>query len=90
MSIDISQNDFGILCVCALRYCQGRQSYMPRLVQGIVMTHFKDLSDCDLRIIANDERFQSDMNLWGNDCDKDDWQWFYKALREWQAERNNE
>ena len=88
MTIDIDQGDFGTLCVCALRYCHGRQTYMPSLVQGIVMTHFKDLSDYDLRIIANDERFQEETNLWGNDCDKEDWQWFYKMLREWQTERS--
>ena len=88
MTIDIDQEDFGTLCVCALRYCHGRRTYMPSLVQGIVMTHFEDLSDHDLRVIANDERFQEESNLWGNDCDKDNWRWFYKILREWQEERS--
>lgn len=90
MTIDISQEDFGTLCVCALRYCHGRRTYMPSLVQGIVTTHFKDLSDCDLRVIAEDERFQSDMNLWGDECDKADWQWFYKILREYRQEERSE
>lgn len=87
--IDISQNDFGTLCVCALRYCHGRQTYMPSLVQQIVMAHFKDLSDRDLKIIANDERFQADMSLWGDACDMEDWKNFYQILREWQTERSD-
>ena len=87
--IDISQEDFGTLCICALRYCHGRRTYMPSLVQTIVMRHFKDLSDRDLKVIAEDEKYQSDLSLWGDECDKADWQWFYKILREWQTERSS-
>ena len=62
---------------------------MPSLVQQIVMTHFKDLSDRDLKVIADDERFQSDMSLWGDTCDMVDWKNFYQILREYrQAERS--
>ena len=73
MTIDISQEDFGTLCVCALRYCHGRRTYMPSLVQQIVMAHFKDLSDRDLKVIADDESFQSangDRNEWYLDAYK--------------------
>lgn len=88
--IDISQEDFGTLCVCALRYCHGRRTYMPSLVQNIVMAHFKDLSDRELKTIANDERFQTDMSLWGDVCDMVDWKNFYQKLREAQKEREDE
>ena len=90
MTIDISQEDFGTLCVCALRYCHGRRTYMPSLVQTIVIRHFKDLSDRDLKVIADDERFQEDLGLWGDTCDKVDWKNFYQILREWQTERSSE
>lgn len=80
--IDISQEDFGTLCICALRYCHGRQTYMPSLVQEIVQNHFKDLSEKDLKIIAEDERFQREMNLWGSKFDRLDWDNFYFALNE--------
>ena len=83
MTIDISQEDFGTLCVCALRYCHGRRTYMPRLIQEIVQRHFKDISDNDLKLIAEDERFQIDMNLFGDYCDRVDWENFYKELREY-------
>lgn len=88
--IDISQEDFGTLCICALRYCHGRQTYMPSIVQRIVMSHFGDLSEMDLKVIADDERYQSDMSLWGDHCDLVDWKNFYQILREWQTERISE
>jgi hypothetical protein len=34
-SIKLDQENFGTLAICAIRYCQGRQTYMPSLVQGI-------------------------------------------------------
>ena len=89
MTINISQEDFGTLCICALRYCHGRRTYMPSLVQQIVIAHFRDLSDRDLKVIADDEQFQSHMNLFGDPCDKVDWENFYQMLREWQAGREN-
>ena len=88
--IDINQKDFGTLCICALRYCHGRRTYMPSHIQHIVMAHFKDLSDQDLKVIADDEQFQSDMNLWGDYCDLVDWKNFYQILREAQTEREGE
>ena len=89
MTIDIGQNDFGTLCICALRYCHGRRTYMPSLVQSIVKAHFEDLPNWDLEVIADDEHFQETFNLWGDTCDKTDWEKFYQALREHLAERSN-
>ena len=89
-SEDISQEDFGTLCICALRYCHGRRTYMPSLVQSIVVRHFKDLSDRDLKVIADDEQFQSDIDLWGDTCDMVNWKNFYQILRELQTEREGE
>ena len=91
--INISQEDFGTLCICALRYCHGRQTYMPSLVQEIVQNYFKDLSEKDLKIIAEDERFQREMNLWGSKFDRLDWDNFYFVLNEFrqtepQTEKN--
>lgn len=83
MTINISQEDFGTLCICALRYCHGRKTYMPSLVQGIVRQNFEHLSAKDLDVIKNDKDFQASMNLWGDACDKADWERFYNALNEY-------
>lgn len=83
MSINISKEDFGTLCFCALRYCCGRRTYMPSLVQGIVMSHFKDLDEQTLKTIAQEEEYQRRFNLWGDSCDKEDWLNFYRSLKEY-------
>ena len=90
MNIEISQQDFGTLCICALRYCHGRRTYMPSMVQEIVTAHFNDLSDKDLHVIAQDEGFQRDMHLWGDDCDKRSWERFYEKLKMYRKGRLND
>lgn len=87
MKIEIDQDDFGTLCVCALRYCHGRRTYMPRLVQEIVSNHFENLRTKDLVVIRNDETFQREISLWGDDCDKRDWERFYEVLDKYMAQR---
>ena len=79
--IDISKEDFGALCICALRYCQGRKTYMPSHIQGIVSAHFDDLTEKDLKVITEDRVSQQRFGLWGSDIDKADWDKFYARLQ---------
>lgn len=83
--IDISQEDFATLCICALRYCHGRRTYMPGLVQEIVGSHFKDLSDRDLKVIADDKNYQAEFGIWGDTCDKECWERFYDRLEQFRV-----
>ena len=74
MKIDISQEDFGTLCICAIRYCHDRQTYMPSLVQQIVGEHLCEISDKDLAVLLNDCDFQEQFNLYGDEMiDKPGW-----------------
>ena len=88
--IQIDEASFGTLAICAIRYCQGRQTYMPSLVQGIVMGHLKELSDKDLQIMLNDCEDQEKYNLYGDEViDKPGWlKWKEDLLKE--KERRNE
>ena len=71
---NISQEDFGTLAICAIRYCQGRQTYMPDLVRGIVVPHLPDISDNDLDVMIDDCDFQETMKLYGDErIDKPGW-----------------
>lgn len=80
-SIKLGQEHFGTLAICAIRYCQGRQTYMPSLVQGILKPHLKELSDKDLSVMLDDCEFQKRMNLYGsNTIDKPDWLAWKEAL----------
>lgn len=73
MSIEISEEDFGTLCICAIRYCHGRRSYMPSLVQDTVSYHLNEISDRDLQVMLNDCDFQRRFELYGDECDRIDW-----------------
>jgi hypothetical protein len=82
-SIKINQEDFGNLAICAIRYCHGRQTYMPSLIQGILKSHLHELSDKDLNVMIDDCEFQERMNLYGdNTIDKPGWLTWKKALLE--------
>lgn len=71
---NISQEDFGTLAICAIRYCQGRQTYMPGLVREIVVPHLPDISDKDLGVMIDDCDFQETMKLYGDErIDKPGW-----------------
>lgn len=83
MSIKISAGQFGTLAICALRYCQGRRTYMPSLVQQIVGLHLSELRDKDIDVMVEDCRFQRKMDLYGDDCDRVDWlKWEEKVIAE--------
>lgn len=71
---NITQEDFGTLCICAIRYCHGRQTYMPDLVRGIIVPRLSELSDNDLQVLINDCDYQKRFNLYGDErIDKPGW-----------------
>ena len=72
--IRISENIFGILAICAIRYCQGRQSYMPDIVRSVVKNHLDEVTDNDLAVMIADCDFQERANLYGDEkIDKPGW-----------------
>lgn len=74
MKIEMSERDFATLCICAIRYCHGRQTYMPSLVQGIVKEHLSEIPDNDLTVMLNDCDFQAQFKLYGDEkIDKPGW-----------------
>lgn len=73
-SIKLEQENFGTLAICAIRYCQGRQTYMPSLVRDILKPHLKKLSDKDLNVMLDDCEFQERTNTYGDETiDKPGW-----------------
>lgn len=74
IEFDMLQDDIGTLCICALRYAMGRQTYMPGLVRDIVRTLLPKLSYKDICVLVEDCVFQSRMNLYGDEyIDKPGW-----------------
>lgn len=88
--ITLSAEDFGILAVCAIRYCHGRQTYMPDLVRSVVKNHLDEVDDNDLAVMIADCEFQEWANLYGNEkIDKPGWlTWREELLAE--RERRND
>ena len=80
----MDNEDFGTLCICAIRYCQGRRTYMPSLVRDIIRPHLKELSDKDLAVMIDDCSYQKRFDLYGDeDIDKPGWiEWEQELLKE--------
>lgn len=52
--IDINDDNFGAVLNCAIRYCLGRRTYMPKLVMDYVRPLLPDLSDKTLWCMEKD------------------------------------
>ena len=81
MKIDISQEDFGALAVCAIRYCHGRQTYMPNLIQDICKAHLKEFSDNDICVMLNDCERMNDYDYGSSTINKPGWLAWHEALK---------
>lgn len=89
--IRLNKPDFGTLAICAIRYCHGRQTYMPDMVRNIVKKHLPELTDKDLQVMINDCKFQEDMCLYGDDrIDKPGWLWWKETLLTEQRRRGSD
>ena len=79
--IDPTNDDFGAVCNCAVRYCLGRRSYMPSLVCGYITPLLPELTDKTLDCFERDiaDRKQTGFDF-GDSCDYETWDAFYKAV----------
>ena len=82
MMIEIGKSDFATLCICAIRYCHGRRTYMSRLVVDIVGQHLAELSDRDIKVMYDDCRFMNPSDYGDEVIDKPNWLLWEKKLKE--------
>lgn len=76
-----TDEDFGTICVCAVRYCFGRQTYMPSLVQDFARRNFKYLKDNQLKVMVDDINFAERINQLGDErIDKPGWLKFREKI----------
>lgn len=54
INIPDKSNDFGAILICAVRYCIGRQAYMPELVINLTRPLLSKLNDKTLHVMARD------------------------------------
>lgn len=67
-----ADDDFGTICICAVRYALGRRTYIPSIVCRFVKNHVQHMTDKDLFVIKRDIT-EHDVSDYGDDCDCDDW-----------------
>ena len=77
-NIDLADHDFGCLVTCAIRYCLGRCTYMPKLVCDFVFPLLPYLDDQTIGCMERDIR---EAPSYGMDCDYATWMQFLKQLR---------
>ena len=76
--IDLQDEDFGAVINCAIRYCIGRQTYLPQLVVDYVKPLLPHLSDRTVNVMWNDIR---SANSYGDpNIDEPMWMGFLEEL----------
>ena len=45
---------FGTICLCALRYALGRQTYMPGIVQDFIRAHINEIDQSSIKVMLRD------------------------------------
>ena len=89
--ITTTDENFGTLAVCAIRYCQGRMTYMPDLVRGIIRPHLARLTDKTLGVMIRDCESQRQDSLYGDEkIDKPAWLAWEQELKGERERRNKE
>ena len=74
MKINVDDQDLGTICVCALRYAMGRETYMPSLVRDFVRPLLKDLPFKTIAVMFSDCENQARYENYGNETiDKPGW-----------------
>lgn len=86
----IDSTTFGHLAICAIRYCHGRQTYMPSTIQGIVREHLAEISDRDLHVMIEDCKRMSDFDFGDEQIDKPNWIRYRQDLEAEQERRKRE
>ena len=54
MLIDQVNDNFSTICLCAMRYVLGRETYMPGLVQNYIKAHINEINSATIAIMIRD------------------------------------
>lgn len=83
-TINIDDENFQTMLICAIRYSLGRRTYMPHLVIDYITPLIKYLSDKTLNIIERDIRESENIGIGYGDeqIDKPKWLTFHQNIKE--------
>ena len=54
LAVQECNEHFSTICLCAMRYALGRQSYMPSLVQDFIWEHIREIDSGTIEIMIRD------------------------------------
>lgn len=80
--------DFGAVLNCAVRYCLGRQTYMPKLVMDFIRPLLPSLSNITLYVMIKD--VETANNLGDKNIDEPEWGKFLIECKNELDSRKNE
>ena len=78
-------DEFGAVLNCAVRYCIGRRTYMPKLVMDVIRPLLPALTDKTLWCFERDIEGADD---YGADYDEEEWMRFLSEVKAEIARRN--
>ena len=87
--MNITQDEFVLLCTCAIRYCHGRKTYMPYLVLDIVESHLNDIADRDIGVMYHDCNLMTESDFGDPIIDKPNWNKWANTLKNELMRREN-
>ena len=91
IKLNLDEQDFGTVCICALRYAMGRETYMPSLVRDFVRPLLPQLSGKTIAVMLNDCDDQRRYDCYGNErIDKPGWLQWEQELKAEKARREKE
>ena len=85
--IDLQDDNFGAVLNCAVRYCIGRRTYMPRLVQDFIRPLLPYLSNKTLWCLQQD--IERESNLGDPLIDEPGWKQFLEEVKRERLRRND-
>ena len=90
IKLNVDLLDFGTVCVCALRYSMGRETYMPGLVRDFVRPLLPKLGEGTIQVMKNDCEFQKRYGSYGSEIiDKPGWvKWEEEISAELERRKN--
>ena len=50
----MTDEHFGTICLCALRYALGRQTYLPGIVQNFIRAHIGEIDQSSIKVMIRD------------------------------------
>lgn len=76
--IKVSQDNLGLLMICAERYAMGRKTYMPSTIAQLISGYAKALTDNDLTVLKRDLDYALENHIENDDLKA--WQALYERI----------